>query len=785
MFITYITLQKDKLTAKLINAAECQSIFSSDLKYFEIFSDEEVAKARLGKFVEIIFLKTPDSALDTFYKCTAPGFICTKGENSSKLTIKVKSGIYYFNEPIKLTNLEHLTIKADGDVYFRGTAKLGAWQCETNGIYSTPAPAGSDALYLGNKKYRMARFPKFNLASPIFNGFSRLATSPEKVSEWANPEGAYLHAMHLHNWGGFSYAVKGKTEANELILEGGWQNNRQMGMHKDFKFIENIKEELSEPGEWYFSTKEERAYVIPECSLSLNNEQAEVAINHAFFDIKNCSNIQIKGIQFERSARTFMLTKEPLLRSDWTIFRGGAIYFNNSENCSITNCNFFDVGSNAIFVDGKNSEISVSKCHFNNIGASAVCFVGRSDSVRSPLFDATKSQKFSDIDLTPGPCSDNYPRHCHVEDCLIEKVGQIEKQATGVELSMSYACSIINTSIYNTSRAAINISEGTFGGHLIDGCDCFDTVKETGDHGSFNSWGRDRYWHIEGLPDEECGKYVHLDCLGKTIIRNSRFRCDRGWDIDLDDGSSNYEIYNNLCLNGGIKLREGFNRHVHHNITINNSIHFHVWYKNSGDIVENNIVFTEYQPILMENGFGNRVDYNILNKRKCWRPQPAKVLAEQTGLDAHSILLDCQIQPGTYRVGNKQLTDFKNFPTRFGVRYRPLRKLAKQPVLPELLGSTHKVEGNITKHLAMKLKNIETDGEMSALATAGHSGVIVVDVEQFGIGTSKGLLPLDVIVQVGEEEITCVDDFLKINKEQFANTPITILRRLQGRITLA
>jgi hypothetical protein len=183
MFITYITLQKDKLTAKLINAAECQPIFSNDLKYFEIFSDEEVAKARLGKFVEIIFLKTPDSALDTFYKCTAPGFICTKGENSSKLTIIVKSGIYYFNEPIKLTNLEHLTIKADGDVYFRGTAKLGAWQGEANGIYSTPAPASSDALYLGNKKYRMARFPKFNLASPIFNGFSRLVTSPEKVSE--------------------------------------------------------------------------------------------------------------------------------------------------------------------------------------------------------------------------------------------------------------------------------------------------------------------------------------------------------------------------------------------------------------------------------------------------------------------------------------------------------------------------------------------------------------------------------------------------------------------------
>lgn len=30
---------------------------------------------------------------------------------------------------------------------------------------------------------------------------------------------------------------------------------------------------------------------------------------------------------------------------------------------------------------------------------------------------------------------------------------------------------------------------------LIEYNDVFDTVKETGDHGSFNSWGRDRFWH--------------------------------------------------------------------------------------------------------------------------------------------------------------------------------------------------------------------------------------------------------------------------------------------------
>ena len=113
----------------------------------------------------------------------------------------------------------------------------------------------------------------------------------------------------------------------------------------------------------------------------------------------------------------------------------------------------------------------------------------------------------------------------------------------------------------------------------------FDTVRETGDHGSFNSWGRDRYWGLKDAPADELPQLALLDAVKPTVLRNNRWRCDHGWDVDLDDGSSNYEIYNNLFLHGGLKLREGFHRRVWNNITVNNSLHPHVWYDNSGDEV--------------------------------------------------------------------------------------------------------------------------------------------------------------------------------------------------------
>ena len=128
-------------------------------------------------------------------------------------------------------------------------------------------------------------------------------------------------------------------------------------------------------------------------------------------------------------------------------------------------------------------------------------------------------------------------------------------------------------SIYEASRAGINISEGTFGGHLIEFCDVFDTVRETGDHGSFNSWGRDRFW---GLKDAPAGRAA---ASWRCWMWSSRTSSATTAGAAITAGTStsttarrNYEIYNNLFLHGGLKLREGFHRTVWNNIAVNNSL---------------------------------------------------------------------------------------------------------------------------------------------------------------------------------------------------------------------
>ena len=609
--------------------------------------------------------------------------------------MRIPAGVHRLAEPIEITE-SGISIVGEEGATLRGTALIGGleWTDVGGGRFAVVLPESvrgtPDELYLGGVKYRMARYPKYDPSCPILGGYAADSLSKEKVANWADPAGGYIHALHAQLWGGFSYRITGKDAEGNLAYEGGWQNNRQMGMHQEYRFVENIYEELSGPGEWHYAEKTRTVTVMPMAGHSLAT--AEVAVNATIFRLVGVSGVTIENIAFEKTARTFMRTKEPLLRSDWTICRDGAVYFRDSTACAISRCRFEDIGGNAVFVDGNCRGIAAEHCLVRGIGASGFCFVGRPGCVRSPLFEYGETNAVDEIDMAPGPKSDDYPKDCRVSDCLIDGVGLVEKQATGVEISMAYGVTVENCTICGASRAGINISEGTFGGHRIAGCDIFDTVRETGDHGSFNSWGRDRYWHLRGLDDADAHRYAGLDTLGDTLIEYNRFRCDCGWDIDLDDGSSHFDIHHNLCLAGGLKLREGFCRRVHHNILVNNTLHFHAWYPQSGDIVERNIVFTTYSPIIMPAvesvKWGERIDGTVQYEPGRKEPTPATELSEMTRQDDSSIRVAVEFadpEHGDYRVISPaipELEGFRDFPTAFGVRDPWLRRLARTPELP-------------------------------------------------------------------------------------------------------
>jgi hypothetical protein len=748
---------------------------------------------------------------------------------SGAVTVYLREGVYYLKSPLVFTADDSGTQEAPV-VYqayekeqpvISGGCKLENldWKPYQNSIMQTPVPADlqTDQLFVNGERQILARYPNYDPSQLIFNGSAADAISPERVATWSDPTGGFLHAMHPALWGDFSYVITGKTPDGQLMLEGGWQNNRPSGpdtqfvgepkgIHKKYRFVENIFEELDAPREWFLNTKTHTLYFYPPQGLDLGKATVEAVRLKDLVEFQGNEQapvkfVSLKGITFRQTLRTFMETREPLLRADWAIYRGGALFFNGAEDCSVEDCFLDQLGGNAIFVNNYNRRIIIRGCHISKAGANGVAFVGDPNAARSPLFNYNQSNKLADIDRTPGPLTDNYPAECLVDDCLIHETGFVEKQTAPIEIDLSQDITVRHCSIYDVPRAGINIGDGCWGGHVIEFCDIFDTVRETGDHGSYNSWGRDRYW-LPRIPDidalvKEAPDLPLADVVKPIILRNNRWRCDHGWDIDLDDGSSNYQITNNLCLHGGIKNREGFDRVVENNVLVNNTYYPQCWPVESQDTFTHNIMWAPYKPAQMHpKPWGKEMDNNFIQNNGATATAPATKLQAQSGHDENSLTGDAMfVDPAS---GNYDVKDgspvlalgFVNFPMdQFGVQKPELKAIARTPELPGVNGAAPNPASrdSIVKDWnGAQVRNIRDEAEMSAYGTPGVTGVLVLKLDPASPLAKFGLQADDVILGINHNPIIEWHDLFKPENALVAGQPFALkISRNQAQMILS
>lgn len=702
-------------------------------------------------------------------------------KNDKHISIFLSAGDYYLSAPILINSeLNNLSINGDGvdKVSIKGSAKLqGNWSKYKENIWQMKLSENLDfdQLFIDGTKQILARYPNFNEEGGFWQGNAADAFSAQRISSWENPKGAFFHVMHSGKWGDFHYEVTGIDSLGNAMLIGGHQNNRPSAMHPSLRMVENVFEELDSQGEWYLDKEKSILYLWPNNEVDLKTASVEVSTLNALIKIKGSienpvKNVTVQGVKFEQCNRTFMEEYHPLLRSDWTIYRGGAILLEGTENCRITNCEFTNLGGNVIFANNYNREIKIEGNHIHHCGASAISFVGDTSAVRSPSYQYYQFVSLQNMDTIPGPANDNYSANCLVENNLIYKIGRVEKQVAGVQISMAMDIHVKNNTIYDVPRAGINVSEGSWGGHIIEYNDVFNTVLESSDHGSFNSWGRDRFWHPNRRILDSITKanpeMPYLDAIHTTIIRNNRFSCHHGWDIDLDDGSSNYKIYNNLCLNGGIKLREGFYRTVENNIMINNGFHPHVWFLNSGDVFRENILMLSHSDIALQ-AWGKEVDYNLF-------PDSISLMkAQKNGTDKHSIYGYPGFKDpkhGDFSISDEQIKKaigFINFPMdSFGVLLPHLKAKSKQVAIPELnLSSYQQNKVQEAKWLKASIKNITSLEEKSAYGLHDIKGVIMLEIPSNSILKDSDLKVGDIILKMDHTEINNIADLLNLHQK--------------------
>ena len=119
---------------------------------------------------------------------------------------------------------------------------------------------------------------------------------------------------------------------------------------------------------------------------------------------------------------------------------------------------------------------------------------------------------------------------------------------------------------FNGPRAGINFNDGMGGGNLLEGNLVFNMVRETQDHGAFNSWDR------QPFVVERDGRPTYVPLVNE-IRGNLMFNDYNSQEaIDNDDGSSHYETHHNVFPLSHNGMKNDFGGHDnwhHHNLYYN------------------------------------------------------------------------------------------------------------------------------------------------------------------------------------------------------------------------
>lgn len=509
----------------------------------------------------------------------------------SPVTVWVRGGTYYLNSPLTFTPADNGTVAAPITyaaypkevVTISGGVKLNPKWTTYSGhikVANIGADFNFDMLFLNSDKLlTLARYPNYEADKVPLQGCANIA---DRIAGWHDPSGGFIRSMHNNGWGGQSYKITGKTSKG-LELQWVGDNNRGSVANLNRQVAENIFEELDAPGEWFYNKKEGKLFVYPTADANLDKSflvgaTLEELIRVVGTPNKNVKYLCFSGFTFTHTHRTlFTRPYEGLSQGDWSVARAGAVFMQDAEHIEVKDCDFPNIGGNGVFMSGHNENNTVTGCDFVHIGATAVATVGLPNSTWYYCTWANHKQLPTNL-TNIGPASENYPKNINISYCYVYDNGMFEKQTAAVLISMSQAVTVSHNTAHYGPRSGINIEDGTFGGHIIEYNNIFNQVRETSDHGPFNSWGRDRWWgRTKG---EDSRKYALLDVVQPNIIRNNLFHNPPGrhsYGIDLDDGSSNYVIYNNLLVNCGFKSQLGFNHTITNNIIINALATIHQW----------------------------------------------------------------------------------------------------------------------------------------------------------------------------------------------------------------
>ena len=553
-----------------------------------------------------------------------------KTKQSGPLTIMVRGGKYFLSETLVLGGQDGgtrecpitYTAYPGEKPILSGGQRVTGWKPYQGKILQCDLPGVKGGkwkfrrLFLAGKPQIRARTPNFDPDNPISGGWATLEGPAEPESQvafrykpgtfqhrWAKPSEGEVNIYFGHDWGNNIIPIKRIDEQKRIItLVRGTSNFDRPSWFEPTPFqpnqrfvVENLLEELDQPGEWCLDSEEGKLYFWPPRG---SIEQAEVvapAVN-CLIALDRASHITIRGFTFTETTGGDNLHPDSveglgaMLPMQGRKYCGQALLLKRAEHCLVEDNHFYAVGGNAIYLQGFNARNVIRRNEVGYAGANGICLGGAWG--HGGAWDST-GKWIASPRITLVDSRLQYPFFNEIVENHVHNCGQINFYTAGIFVALSEGNVIGHNLIHDVSHHGINLGNSGLSRNIVEYNDIRRTSLRTSDTGAINCWADAQF--------RNAPRQGH-------IIRYNFIADSRGKGIYVDDYTSNCFIYGNIIVRPatiGINIHGGKNNVLENNVIV--GAQYAVAYTDS---------VSDRTPHMAGYSRGNRFCYNIVSDCK-------------------------------------------------------------------------------------------------------------------------------------------------------------------------
>lgn len=379
-----------------------------------------------------------------------------KKRKSTDIHVAIREGHYILTDTVvfgvedsghKDATITYSAYPGETPIFTSGR-QIKGWQKPKNAIPNLPKAAQGKILVADvNQKFltlydEQGLFPKAQSEQikPLAGGSKTKVVFPKgRLKNWPNVKDVEISVRPTRAW------IMNVLPLSSVDVKKGIAQTSipaTYGMNKKGVWLQNVLEELDQPGEWVLNSKAGKVYLWPRNDSDIYAPQliefirVEGDIDKQGPKDTPVRNLVFSGLTFKHGERFTLAKDDQGLQHDWNMFdkANALVRFRGTENCTIENSHFLHSGSGAIRVDLHGINNRIVNNHIEGLGGSGILLSGY------------------------GPGTKDVNKNNLIFNNHIHHIGKIYWHSPGIFVNQSGDNRVANNLIHDTNYSGLIVS---------------------------------------------------------------------------------------------------------------------------------------------------------------------------------------------------------------------------------------------------------------------------------------------------------------------------------------